>query len=143
MGAVVGLSLGLGVCSAWWAVARLKGQCATVCAGWAPVPLLFLARDRAAPLVSPRTLMGPYGMDRTVHCFDFYECANGLGECQGTAGRAGVPQTSLQSPEAGSGCASLCEVGCLIGSCVLYLPVSSTFCSCDIKRMSKSQLIPW
>ncbi|XP_009889855.1 PREDICTED: syntaxin-binding protein 4-like [Charadrius vociferus] len=25
------------------------------------------------------TLMGPYGMDRTVHCFDFYDCANGLG----------------------------------------------------------------
>ncbi|XP_014743991.1 PREDICTED: syntaxin-binding protein 4-like [Sturnus vulgaris] len=25
------------------------------------------------------TLMGPYGMDRTVHSFDFYECANGLG----------------------------------------------------------------
>ncbi|KAM3662195.1 syntaxin-binding protein 4-like [Ammospiza maritima maritima] len=25
------------------------------------------------------TLMGPYGMDRAVHCFDFYECANGLG----------------------------------------------------------------
>ncbi|XP_010295651.1 PREDICTED: syntaxin-binding protein 4-like, partial [Phaethon lepturus] len=23
--------------------------------------------------------MGPYGMDRTVHCFDFYDCANGLG----------------------------------------------------------------
>ncbi|XP_053936889.1 syntaxin-binding protein 4-like isoform X6 [Cuculus canorus] len=28
---------------------------------------------------SPWTLMGPYGMDRTVHCFDFYDCANGLG----------------------------------------------------------------
>ncbi|KAJ6659809.1 hypothetical protein lerEdw1_018525 [Lerista edwardsae] len=27
-----------------------------------------------------RTLMGPYGMDRTVHCIDFYDCANGLGE---------------------------------------------------------------
>ncbi|XP_059572256.1 syntaxin-binding protein 4 isoform X2 [Alligator mississippiensis] len=26
-----------------------------------------------------RTLMGPYGMDRTVHCIDFYDCANGLG----------------------------------------------------------------
>ncbi|XP_077172116.1 syntaxin-binding protein 4-like isoform X2 [Paroedura picta] len=26
-----------------------------------------------------RTLMGPYGMDRTVHCVDFYDCANGLG----------------------------------------------------------------
>ncbi|TFK07450.1 insulin protein enhancer protein ISL-2-like [Platysternon megacephalum] len=25
------------------------------------------------------TLMGPYGMDRTVHCIDFYDCANGLG----------------------------------------------------------------
>ncbi|XP_074867205.1 syntaxin-binding protein 4-like [Carettochelys insculpta] len=25
------------------------------------------------------TLMGPHGMDRTVHCFDFYDCANGLG----------------------------------------------------------------
>ncbi|XP_072734576.1 syntaxin-binding protein 4-like [Ciconia boyciana] len=25
------------------------------------------------------TLMGPYGMDRTVHCFDFDDCANGLG----------------------------------------------------------------
>ncbi|XP_056359736.1 syntaxin-binding protein 4-like [Oenanthe melanoleuca] len=25
------------------------------------------------------TLMGPYGMDRTVHSFDFHECANGLG----------------------------------------------------------------
>uniref|UniRef100_A0A8C8AAU5 PDZ domain-containing protein n=1 Tax=Otus sunia TaxID=257818 RepID=A0A8C8AAU5_9STRI len=25
------------------------------------------------------TLMGPYGMDRMVHCFDFYNCANGLG----------------------------------------------------------------
>ncbi|XP_072205410.1 syntaxin-binding protein 4-like [Excalfactoria chinensis] len=25
------------------------------------------------------TLMGPYGMDRTVHCFEFYDCANGLG----------------------------------------------------------------
>nr|XP_056722568.1 syntaxin-binding protein 4-like [Euleptes europaea] len=25
------------------------------------------------------TLMGPYGMDRTVHCVDFYHCANGLG----------------------------------------------------------------
>ncbi|KAM8798742.1 syntaxin-binding protein 4-like [Eudromia elegans] len=23
--------------------------------------------------------MGPYGMDRVVHCFDFYDCANGLG----------------------------------------------------------------
>ncbi|KAJ7305719.1 hypothetical protein JRQ81_010085 [Phrynocephalus forsythii] len=26
-----------------------------------------------------RTLMGPYGMDRTVHCIDFYDCTNGLG----------------------------------------------------------------
>ncbi|XP_072838809.2 syntaxin-binding protein 4 [Pogona vitticeps] len=25
------------------------------------------------------TLMGPYGMDRTVHCVDFYDCTNGLG----------------------------------------------------------------
>ncbi|XP_010011163.1 PREDICTED: syntaxin-binding protein 4-like, partial [Nestor notabilis] len=25
------------------------------------------------------TLMGPYGMDRTAHYFDFYDCANGLG----------------------------------------------------------------
>ncbi|XP_038007484.1 syntaxin-binding protein 4-like isoform X3 [Motacilla alba alba] len=30
-------------------------------------------------IIISRTLMGPYGMDRTVHCFDFYECANGLG----------------------------------------------------------------
>ncbi|XP_063171163.1 syntaxin-binding protein 4-like [Candoia aspera] len=26
-----------------------------------------------------RTLMGPHGMDRHMHCFDFYDCANGLG----------------------------------------------------------------
>ncbi|XP_032854287.1 syntaxin-binding protein 4-like isoform X2 [Tyto alba] len=25
------------------------------------------------------TLMGPYGLRRTVHCFDFYDCENGLG----------------------------------------------------------------
>ncbi|KAM3826832.1 syntaxin-binding protein 4-like [Vipera latastei] len=25
------------------------------------------------------TLMGPHGMDRNMHCFDFYDCANGLG----------------------------------------------------------------
>ncbi|XP_039205741.1 syntaxin-binding protein 4-like isoform X2 [Crotalus tigris] len=25
------------------------------------------------------TLMGPHGMDRHMHCFDFYDCANGLG----------------------------------------------------------------
>ncbi|XP_010192699.1 PREDICTED: syntaxin-binding protein 4-like, partial [Mesitornis unicolor] len=30
-------------------------------------------------IIISRTLMGPYGMDRTVHCFDFYDCANGLG----------------------------------------------------------------
>uniref|UniRef100_A0A803WA58 PDZ domain-containing protein n=2 Tax=Ficedula albicollis TaxID=59894 RepID=A0A803WA58_FICAL len=30
-------------------------------------------------IIISRTLMGPYGMDRTVHSFDFYECANGLG----------------------------------------------------------------
>lgn len=36
-------------------------------------------QEDASPL-SPRTLMGPYGMDRTMHCFDFYDCANGLGE---------------------------------------------------------------
>ncbi|KAF7239266.1 Ras-associating and dilute domain-containing protein, partial [Varanus komodoensis] len=29
-------------------------------------------------LSSSRTLMGPYGMDRTVHCIDFYDCSNGL-----------------------------------------------------------------
>ncbi|XP_053898269.1 syntaxin-binding protein 4-like isoform X2 [Malaclemys terrapin pileata] len=33
---------------------------------------------RGAVIIS-RTLMGPYGMDRTVHCIDFYDCANGLG----------------------------------------------------------------
>ncbi|XP_021267104.1 neurabin-2-like isoform X2 [Numida meleagris] len=30
-------------------------------------------------IIISRTLMGPYGMDRTVHCFEFYDCANGLG----------------------------------------------------------------
>ncbi|XP_010216605.1 PREDICTED: syntaxin-binding protein 4-like [Tinamus guttatus] len=30
-------------------------------------------------IIISRTLMGPYGMDRVVHCFDFYDCANGLG----------------------------------------------------------------
>ncbi|KAK2533490.1 syntaxin-binding protein 4-like [Columba guinea] len=30
-------------------------------------------------IIISRTLMGPYGMDRAVHCFDFYNCANGLG----------------------------------------------------------------
>ncbi|XP_030315831.1 LOW QUALITY PROTEIN: syntaxin-binding protein 4 [Calypte anna] len=30
-------------------------------------------------IIISRTLMGPYGMDRTAHCFDFYNCANGLG----------------------------------------------------------------
>uniref|UniRef100_A0A8C8A805 PDZ domain-containing protein n=1 Tax=Otus sunia TaxID=257818 RepID=A0A8C8A805_9STRI len=30
-------------------------------------------------IIISRTLMGPYGMDRMVHCFDFYNCANGLG----------------------------------------------------------------
>ncbi|XP_068003386.1 syntaxin-binding protein 4-like isoform X2 [Melanerpes formicivorus] len=30
-------------------------------------------------IIISRTLMGPYGMDRTVHCFDFHDCANGLG----------------------------------------------------------------
>uniref|UniRef100_A0A8B9DF52 PDZ domain-containing protein n=1 Tax=Anser cygnoides TaxID=8845 RepID=A0A8B9DF52_ANSCY len=30
-------------------------------------------------IIISRTLMGPYGMDRTMHCFDFYDCANGLG----------------------------------------------------------------
>uniref|UniRef100_A0A8C9L8A7 PDZ domain-containing protein n=1 Tax=Pavo cristatus TaxID=9049 RepID=A0A8C9L8A7_PAVCR len=29
-------------------------------------------------IIISRTLMGPYGMDRTVHCFEFYDCANGL-----------------------------------------------------------------
>lgn len=50
MGAVVGLSLSLGVCSACpgW-----KGQCVSVCAAWAPVPLLFLAHDRKLLLLSP------------------------------------------------------------------------------------------
>uniref|UniRef100_A0ACB8FJM6 Uncharacterized protein n=1 Tax=Sphaerodactylus townsendi TaxID=933632 RepID=A0ACB8FJM6_9SAUR len=32
-------------------------------------------------VILSRTLMGPYGMDRTVQCVDFYDCANGLGEC--------------------------------------------------------------
>ncbi|CAI9624121.1 unnamed protein product, partial [Staurois parvus] len=26
-----------------------------------------------------RTLMGPYGIDRTVYCIEFNDCANGLG----------------------------------------------------------------
>ncbi|XP_053132439.1 syntaxin-binding protein 4-like [Hemicordylus capensis] len=30
-------------------------------------------------IIISRTLMGPYGMDRIVHCIDFYDCANGLG----------------------------------------------------------------
>ncbi|XP_060642558.1 syntaxin-binding protein 4-like isoform X1 [Anolis sagrei] len=33
---------------------------------------------KGAVIIS-RTLMGPYGMDRTVHCIEFYDCTNGLG----------------------------------------------------------------
>ncbi|KAM4632490.1 syntaxin-binding protein 4-like [Discoglossus pictus] len=38
------------------------------------VPVFF----KGAAMIS-RTLMGPYGMDRTVYCMEFNECANGLG----------------------------------------------------------------
>lgn len=48
VGAVAGLCLSLGACSVWW-----RGHCASVCAGWARVPLLFLAWDRKLLLLSP------------------------------------------------------------------------------------------
>lgn len=89
--------------------------------------------------------MGPYGMDRTAHCFDFYECANGLGEYQRQQAGLGHLKCPPQSPELCQDVPPCVKSGVWF-SCVFDLPVSSifcTFCSCDIKRMSKPQLIPW
>lgn len=146
VGAVVGLCLSLGACSVRWAVSGAEGTlCLCVCWLGTCASVLLGLGQKAAPLVSRRTLMGPYGMDRTVHCFDFYDCANGLGEYWGQQSGLGHLKRPL-SPQSLCQDVPLCEVWCLTGSCVLYLPVSSifcAFCSCDIKRMSKSQLIPW
>lgn len=83
-------------CASAWVPAVPGGQCLEGTGGdnvaLAVLPghlCSFWPLTEAAPLVSPRTLMGPYGMDRTVHCFDFYDCANGLGEYQGQQGGLG------------------------------------------------------
>lgn len=54
--------------------------------------------------------MGPYGMDRTVHCFDFYDCANGLGEYGTPARDSGVGRGSSSIPPRSPAPASGCEV---------------------------------
>lgn len=55
-------------------MAGARQVCAAAASKMSAVSVLY----KGAIIIS-RTLMGPYGMDRTAHYFDFYDCANGLG----------------------------------------------------------------
>lgn len=94
-------------------------------------------------LLSPRTLMGPYGMDRAVHCFDFYNCANGLGEYRTSARDIGVAWSSSNIPLGPSTCVVMClyvksDISQKHQFLCLCQGSDSTFCTWEVKIKSKS-----